>query len=249
MTTQGWVEGRVVHWKMWDEGLATLRIDASVGEFEAGQFLQLGLDLDGQRVRRSYSISSAPGEPVEFLLNEVPGGTLTPHLFRLGPGDPVWIEKTPRGFFTLRHVPPGSYLWLVATGTGLGPFISMLRSPDTWQHSERIILVHGVREPAHLAYRTELEELCRSQPLRYLPVVSRASLPPEPIELPGRITTLFESGALEEAAEVRLSPEGHHVLLCGNPAMIRDMMTLLEARGLRRHRVRNPGHVTFEKYW
>src|SRR5690606_8181009 len=189
----------------------------------------------GQRVRRSYSISSAPGEPLEFLLTNVAGGTLTPHLFRLRPGDSLWVESTPRGFFTLRYVPPGSHLWLVATGTGLGPFISMLRSPATWRHSERIILVHGVREPVHLAYRAELEALSRTQPLRYLPVVSRAA-PSQPLELPGRITTLFESGALEEAAQTRLSPDGHHVLLCGNPEMIRDMMTLLEARGLRRHR-------------
>lgn len=249
MTTGGWVEGRVAHWQTWDEGLSTLRIDAPVGDFEAGQFVQLGLDLEGERVRRSYSISSAPGEPLEFLLTNVVGGTLTPHLFRLRPGEPLWVERTPRGFFTLRYVPPGTCLWLVATGTGLGPFISMLRSPGIWQHSERILLVHGVREPSHLAYRDELEALSRTRPLRYLPVVSRAALPPGSSELAGRVTSVLESGALEEAAQTTLTPEGHHVLLCGNPEMIRDMMTLLDARGLKRHRMRQPGHVTFEKYW
>jgi ferredoxin/flavodoxin---NADP+ reductase len=248
MTTGGWGEGTIVSWREWDEGLATVRLEASVGPFEAGQFFQLGLDLQGERQRRSYSVASAPGEPLEFYLTNVAGGALTPHLFRLRPGDRLWVEGTPRGFFTLRYVPPTPCLWFVATGTGLGPFISMLRTADTWRHAERIVLVHGVRSPAQLAYRQEIEDLCQRRPLRYVPVISGGATPGT-LELSGRITTNLENGCLESAAGLRLEPAGHHVLLCGNPEMIREMLTLLEARGLRRHRVRQPGQVTFEKYW
>lgn len=263
MTTGGWVEGRVVRWQHWDEGLATLQLDAEVQPFEAGQFFQLGLDLGGERVRRSYSASSAPGEPLEFYLTNVPSGVLTPSLFGLRPGDRLWVESTPRGFFTLRYVPPVRCLWLVATGTGLGPFVSMLRAAGTWQHAERFVLVHGVRTAAQLAYRAELEQLSGHRPFHYIPVVSRPGPPGDgppgdgptgdgggaPAELSGRVTTLLSEGALEGAAGMELRPEDQHVLLCGNPQMITDMMTLLEGRGLRRHRVRQPGHVTFEKYW
>lgn len=248
MTTGGWVEGRVVRWHHWDAGLATLQIDAQVRPFEAGQFFQLGLDLDGERVRRSYSASSAPGEPLEFYLTNVAGGALTPSLFRLQPGERLWLESTPRGFFTLRFVPRARCLWLVATGTGLGPFISMLRTPSTWEHAERFVVVHGVRTEAQLAYREELEALSQVRPLSYVPVTSRSPAR-GPTHLAGRVTTLLSDGALERAAETTLTPEDHHVLLCGNPQMITDMMPLLEARGLRRHRARQPGHVTFEKYW
>jgi ferredoxin--NADP+ reductase len=247
MTTGGWVEGRVTHWQRWADGLATLRVDAAVAPYEAGQFFQLGLDIGGERVRRSYSASSAPGAPLEFFLTSVPGGALTPALFRLHEGDRLWVESTPRGFFTLRYVPPCRNLWMVATGTGLGPYVAMLRAESTWQHAQEIVLVHGVRTAEHLAYREELEALGRQRPLRYVPLVSRTQEPQG--ALPGRVTTTLESGALERAAGLSLTPEDSHVLLCGNPVMIGDMLALLEARGLRKHRTRQPGHVTFEKYW
>lgn len=248
MTTGGWVEGRVVRWRHWGEGLATLVVDAPVQTFEPGQFFQLGLDVGGERLRRSYSVASAPGEPLEFYLTQVAEGALTPHLFRLRPGERLWVEITPRGFFTLGYVPKSTCLWLIATGTGLGPFISMLRSEGTWEHAREFVLVHGVRTATQLAYREELEELARRRPLRYVPVVSRPAEGDEHL-LSGRITTLLETGSLEAAAGLSLDPEDHHLLLCGNPEMITDMMALLQDRGLRRHRVRQPGHVTFEKYW
>src|SRR5690606_9895727 len=134
-------------------------------------FFQLGLDRDGERLRRSYSAASAPGAPLEFYLTNVEGGALTPPLFELTPGDRLWIETTPRGFFTLRHVPPTERLWMIATGTGLGPFISMLRTPETWAHAREFVIVHGVRSPDQLAYRLELEALTESRPLRYVPMV------------------------------------------------------------------------------
>ncbi len=247
MTAAGWSPGYVESWHEWSPGLVTVRVRADVETFVPGQFFQLGLDLNGDRVRRSYSAASAPGEPLEFYLTEVPGGVLTPSLFRLRQGQELWVERTPHGFFTLDYVPKTKRLWLVATGTGLGPYISMLRHARTWEHAEEVVLVHGVRTLSELAYREELEGLTKSRPLRYVPLVSREAVTRG--ELPGRITTALERGTLEEAARARLSPEDSHVLLCGNPDMIAEMQTLLAARGLEKHRVRKPGHVTLEKYW
>jgi len=245
----GYIEARVVARHHWAPRLMTLTIDAPVPPFEPGQFLNLGLELDGRVVRRSYSIASAPGEALEFLLTELAEGALTPALFRLEVGAPVLVDAQAQGFFTLRWVPPAGDLWMIATGTGLAPYISMLRAGEVLRRFERIVVVHGVREAAQLAYAGEIQQLCAAHPGRisYVPLLSREE--PAAGMLAGRIPSAIQDGRLESAAGVELSPERSHVLLCGNPAMIDDTMRVLGERGLRRHRVRNPGHVTTEKYW
>ncbi len=244
-----WTEGKIVSRRQWAKGLVTLRLDAEIESYAAGQFVNLGLDIGGTLVRRSYSMASAPGAPLEFYLNLVEGGVLTPRLFELPIGAGVEVQKTPQGFFTLDYVPPAKELWMVATGTGLGPFLSMLGTDEPWQRFERIVLVHGVRIAAHLAYAEELAELSRAHggKLSRVPAVTRE--PDAQGVLHGRITSLFESGEIERAAGLTLSPERSHLMLCGNPGMIADSIELFKARGLRKHRVRAPGHISVEKYW
>ncbi len=246
---QGWSAGHLIARRDWAPGLSTLTVAAEIEPFEAGQFVNLALELGGVIERRSYSIASPPGAPLAFLVTEVNGGVLTPHLQRLSPGDPLLVEPKPQGFFTLKWVPPAPEIWLVATGTGLGPFLSLLGSPELWQRFERVVLVHGVREARHLAHGDELRDLVarRAGQFVYLPATSRE--PAQGDVLHGRITTLLADGALERAAQTTLTPERSHVMLCGNPAMIEDMTAGLGARGLRKHRVRVPGHITVEKYW
>jgi len=244
----GLSEGRLLGRRDWAPGLSTLTIAAEVEPFAPGQFVNLALERDGQLERRSYSIASAPGAPLAFLIAEVPGGKLTPHLMRLAPGDRVWVEPKPQGFFTLRWVPDASELWLVATGTGLGPFLSILASDELWQRFPRVVVVHGVRGAEQLAHRDELSALSARRPaLTVVPVLSRETAGAGFVS--GRVTTALDDGSLERAAGVALSPERSHVMLCGNPAMIDEMNAKLGARGLKKHRVRTPGHVTFEKYW
>jgi ferredoxin/flavodoxin---NADP+ reductase len=244
----GWSEGRVVARRDWAPGLFSLTIDAAVEPFQPGQFVNLALDVGGTLERRSYSISSPPGGPLEFLLAEVPEGKLTPSLMRLHRGDAVFVEPKPQGFFTLRWVPEVPDLWLVATGTGLGPFLSILKSEEPWQRFERVTLAHGVRERTHLAHRDELRVLGETHPeFRVVSLVSREAA--EAGVLHGRVTTALVDGSLERAAERTLAPERSHLMLCGNPAMIDEMIELLGQRGLRKHRVRTPGHITVEKYW
>lgn len=225
----------------------TLRLSERVS-FRPGQFMNLGLSLASGFVSRSYSLASAPDEQAEVLLARVGEGALTPALFELREGGLVSLDPKPQGFFTFDYVPPHRELWMIATGTGLGPFLSMLRSGEAFGRAERVVLVHGARGAAELAHRQELEGLVarRGGAFVYVPVLSRQ---PAVGSLEGRVTAVLDSGELERAAGVSLSPESAHVLLCGNPAMIDDVMARLGTRGLRRHRTRAPGHITTEKYW
>jgi ferredoxin--NADP+ reductase len=245
----GLAAGRVIAKRRWADGLATLTIEAEIEPFEPGQFVNLARESEGEVLRRAYSLASPPGAPLAFLVNRVDGGAFTPYLLSREPGDPLLVERKPQGFFTLRYVPPAAELWLVATGTGLGPFLSILGAGEALSRFERIVLVHGVREPSHFAHRAELEALEAAHPGRFklIRAVTRAEATEGALR--GRVTELLAHGALERAAELELRPERSHLMLCGNPAMAEEMLALLAPRGLVRHRVRKPGHVTIEKYW
>ena len=244
----GFEQGRVAASHRWAPGLITLAVEAEIEAFAAGQFVSLALEVGSDFVRRTYSIASRPGALLEFYLKEVPGGALTPALVRLEPGDRVWVERKPQGFFTLAYVPTCRELWLVATGTGLGPFIAILRSEEVWNRFERIVVVHGVRSASHLSYAAELNALSSAHHgrLTYTPLVSGGGAGSA---LPGRVTTAVADGSLEARVGFSLDPERCHLMLCGNPDMILELTALLALRGLRKHRVRTPGHITVEKYW
>lgn len=246
----GLKECRIASRHSWTPHLMTLRLDAETPAFRPGQFFNLGLSMGEQIVRRSYSAASAPGAPLEFFLSEVPEGGLTPRVFQLAEGDPVLLDDGPLGFFTLDEVPSAKHLWLVATGTGLGPYISMLREASVLKRFERVFVIHGVREAEQLAYRSELKDLSVRNPrLRYLAVVSGAQEnSTSPHLCGGRITTYFESGELEQHAGAAFDQDAH-MLMCGNPKMIDDMAGLLKGRGFEKHRRRKPGHFNFERYW
>lgn len=240
-------ETTVINRQDWAPGLMTLRLAARPG-FRPGQFMNLGLQVPGGFVSRSYSLASAPGEPLEVLLARVGEGALTPALFELREGSTLILDPKPQGFFTFDYVPPHRELWLVATGTGLGPFLSMLRSGQAFERAQQVILVHGTRGPVELAHRQELETLARTRgtAFSYVPVLSRER---EAGLLSGRVTHALQSGELERRANAKIAPETAHFLLCGNPSMIEDVTALLAERGLKRHRQRAPGHITTEKYW
>lgn len=226
----------------------TLQLGAVKPRFIPGQFFNVGLNLNGGRVRRAYSAASAPHAPLEFVISRVQEGQLTPSLFEIQVGQSVEIDDGATGFFTLDFLPPGvSDLWLVATGTGIGPYISMLRAGALDQY-ERVVLVHGARRATELTYGAELAAFASKPGRFYVPALTG---PGEvvPSGLHGRIPALVRSAALDDSTGVSLDPERSHVLLCGNPDMIKDGIVALEERGLRRHKRREPGHITTEKYW
>ncbi|MCU0766023.1 MAG: ferredoxin--NADP reductase [Gammaproteobacteria bacterium] len=245
---QTWVEGKVVEKIRWNDELYSVRIDAPVAGFEAGQFTKIALDIDGERVGRAYSYVNAPTDPlVEIHFNTVPEGPLTPRLAAMEAGDRLWVVAEPNGFLTLAEVPDRPHLWLLASGTGVGPFVSILRTEAPWRRFERIVVVHAARRAADLAYRDLFGALEAAHPgqFRFVPFVSREATD---FALTGRIPDAIADGRLEERAGLPLSPETSNVMVCGNSGLIADSLKALEARGLRRHRRREPGHVITEKY-
>jgi len=198
-------------------------IDAPTVDFKAGQYAKVALDIDGERVGRPYSLVNAPGEgPLEIYFNEVPEGPLTPRLSDLEPGDFVWVSATAGGIFTLETVQPAQTLWLLATGTALGVYLSILRTSDAWYKFQRVILVHGVRNRTDLTYEQPLADIAEQRAGRFLflPALSRED---NGDGLTGRITDLLKAGALEERVGDRIDPRSSHVMLCGNAEMIKDV--------------------------
>jgi len=146
------------------------------------------------------------------------------------------------------EVPAAEVLWCLATGTGIGPFLSILRTPAPWQKFRRIVVVHAVRHAAELAYRDTLATLAaeHGDALVYVPFVSREAAPDA---LPGRIPAAIGDGRLEASAGIALTADAAHCMLCGNPQMVTDTIAALENKGLRKHRRKTPGQITTEAYW
>lgn len=243
-----WVEATVVERRDWSESLKSLRFRAELDPFTAGQFIRVGLDIEGERVGRPYSLVNAPREDLyEIYFNIVEEGPLSPRLAALQPGDSLWAVRKPSGFLTLEEVPEARHLWLLATGTALGPFLSILRTEAPWERFEHIVLGHSVRTRAELTYQDTIRDLLQAHPdqLQFVPFITRE---PGDQHLCQRIPTCIDNGSLEQRTGLTLSPDDSHVLLCGNSAMLQDTLEVLEQRGLRRHRRREPGHVGMEKY-
>lgn len=236
--------------------------------FMPGQFARLGLPVgssDGSPTEwRAYSMVSTPDDTeLEFFSVVVPEGKFSPAMAGLEPGDSIYVDKTPFGFLTLDRFPDGQDLWLISTGTGLSAYLSMLRLESTWRQFRRIVVVHGVRLLNELAYQHELlgpiRELATQAgaELIYLPVPSRESLSGQVLThvarqdlvAPSRVTSLLQSGELETRAGIALDPAVSRIMLCGNPAMVTEMRTLLGERQFAPGRRGVPGNLAVENYW
>ena len=222
----------------WNDDLFSFRVTRDTGlRFINGQFVMLGLEQEGRPLTRAYSIASANhDEFLEFFSIKVADGPLTSKLQHLSVGDAVVVSKKPTGTLVLRDLKPGKNLYMLATGTGLAPFLSLLQDPESYERFEKVILVHGVRTVSELAYRdfitNELPnheyfaDLVRNK-LIYYPTVTR-----EPFLNQGRITHLIENGKL--FADIGLpvfDPAHDRVMICGSPHMTRDCCKLLNQRG------------------
>lgn len=221
-------------------------------QFVAGQYSRLGLrDAHGQLLWRAFSVVSSPAEnALEYYGVIVPGGLFTTRLNALRVGEEIALDNQVFGFMTADRFTDGETLWLMATGTGLGPYISMLRDGAVWEEFSRVIVVHGARHAADLSYTDELRALANASPgpLVLVQAVTRDS-GVAPGVLSGRLTELLKSGALEATAGIPLDPATSRVMLCGNPQMIDDMRGLLHERGMRPVRRATPGQFITENYW
>lgn len=242
------ISAKVVENYRWSDSVFSLRVIAEPFDFKAGQFVRLGLPGADVKSLRAYSLASPPGAAVtDFIIAEVDGGEISTQLAALKPGESVNMTQPASGFFTLDEVPDGDDLWMLATGTGIGPFLSMLHTQKPWQRFKRINLVHGVRHAADLVHQQQVQTWQQQYPgqLGYQPVITRESIPGA---LSARIPQLVASGQLETALETPLT-ENSQVMLCGNPAMIAECRQVLAKRGLAKNTRRKPGNVTSENYW
>jgi len=244
-----WCDATIVDKKIWTEGLFTISITANdVNEFEPGQFLQLGVEDGDALINRPYSVASPTGDVLEFFIVLVDDGQLTPRLWKLEVGDTLKVSQRAAGSFTLKKSPAAECLWLVSTGTGLAPYIAMLRTAEPWEKYQKIIVVHGVRFAADLGYTDELKEFEKKDPERFTLIQALTRESTDGL-LKGRIPALLESGELESVSGCQLRDDNSTVLLCGNPAMLDDMEEKLGTRGLKRHRKKSPGQIVLERYW
>ncbi len=261
--TEKYTAQRIVWMRFWTPSLFSFRISRAPDyPFIPGQFARLGVPRGGdEMVWRAYSICSGPDEDtLEFFSVVVPDGHFSSRLARYHVGDNVLVERKAQGFLTADRFYRGDGpkdLWLLATGTGLGPYLSILKDPETWRRFETIVVVHSARHAAELAYADELLEWSRAAPfpgarLRYVSTVTRdAAAAPTGGARPlhGRITTLIQTGALEDAAELRLGDARSRFMLCGNPEMVDETRQILKARGFRNDRKLEAGHIAVENYW
>ena len=239
----GWLTGKVIENRQWTESLFSLRAEGPRLAFEAGQFVRIALDIDGERVARPFSFVNAPADPtLEFYGIVLPEGPLSPRLARLRAGDTLFVAPNPAGFLVLSELPDAESLWLISTGTGIAPFLSILRTEAPWQRYRNVVLVHAVRHARELVYQ---EDIRRMKSLKYITFVSREAAVGS---LAGRIPAALADGRLEAAAGLPLG-QASQVMLCGNPEMLKDASAALVARGLRKHRRRSPGQISVESFW
>lgn len=248
-----WHKAEVVANHRWTERLLSLRIRTQAMPFKAGQFVTLRLPVvvNGQTelVAKSYSLINAPHEAeVEIFYNIVPNGRLSNALARLVAGDHLEISQPAKGFFVLEEIPTVANLWMVATGTGLGPYLSILKTAEAWERFQQIALVHSVPQREELLYADLIQCFAHEHPqqFRFVACVTREA---NPAGLETRVTTALASGALEALAGLEIKAEDSHVMLCGNHNMLDDMKALLAERGMQRHLRHKPGHITTEQYF
>jgi ferredoxin--NADP+ reductase len=255
-----------------NDGLAIFRVVPDgweLPDFLPGQFAALGLPPEARRaegsdpeavtegtgllIKRAYSIasSSVAREHVEFYVALVPSGALTPRLFALQPGDKIWMSPKFTGMFTLDEVPAGKHVVFVATGTGIAPYMSMIRTHLASDHERKFAVLHGARRSRDLGYRVELVYLTRTRRnLTYIPVVSEPETEAKPwTGLTGFLQDLWVRHPLDASWGQRPSPDNTHVFLCGNPLMIQNMLAVLKDEGFKEHTKRAPGEIHTEKYW
>jgi ferredoxin--NADP+ reductase len=228
--------------------------DSGVPEFKAGQYVALGLPApDGGAVRRAYSIASPPKqrEHLEFYIQLVHGGAFTPLLWELQEGARLWTGPKAVGKFTFDGVPEDAHVLMIGTGTGLAPYVAMLKEHMSCAHSaRRLVVAHGARHARDLGYRLPLTKLDIECPnFLYAPTISRPTEGDSWVGHVGRVESLIHDGTLERAMGEKIEPGKFHIFLCGNPGMCEDMMDHFQELGFTEDKPREPGDLHFEKYW
>lgn len=243
----------VTHVHHWNDTLFSFRTTRDPGfRYKNGHFTMIGLELENKPLLRAYSIASANyEEEMEFFSIKVQDGPLTKHLQNLKVGDKVLVGRKPTGTLVADHLLPGKNLYMLSTGTGLAPFLSIIKDPEIYEQFDNVILTHGTRFVSELAYSESITELPDNEffgemvqgKLHYYPTVTR-----EPFRNEGRLTTLIESGKMfDDLGLPRPNIEDDRFMLCGSPAMLKDLTSMLDSLGFKESRHGELGQYVVER--
>ena len=247
--TEKWVQGEVVDVKHWTETLYSVKVSAPNVEFIAGQYTKVSLSINDQEVARPYSFVNSPNEDIlEFYSVSVPNGPLSTAMQKLKEGDNINIGPKGNGFLILNEIPVTENIWMLATGTAIGPYLSILKTKDSWTKFKKVVLVHAVRYEKELTYQDTIRDIKDQYSDRFI-YISYVSREETNTSLRGRIPKDIGNGVLEKEANIQMNPNNTHVMICGNPAMLKDTTVELKKIGLKKHRRSSPGHITTENYW
>lgn len=244
-----WNIGKVVDQKAWNKALYSIYVESDIEPFVAGQFVKIALKINGEVIERPYSLVNPPDRhPLEIYYFEVPNGPLTSHMAKLRSGSEILIAPRAYGFLILDEVPPARNLWLMASGTGIGPFLSILATDKPWKRFEKVVLVYGVGTISELSYQERISQILatHSKQFSFVPFLSRES---SDFTLHGRIPHALIDGSLEARTGIAINAENSQIMVCGNPHMVKDTTATLIARGLKKHRRFDTGQITAENYW
>ena len=247
--TEKWVHGEVVNVKHWTESLYSVSVSAPEVKFVAGQYTKLSLSLKNEEVARPYSFVNSPDEEyLEFYSVSVPNGPLSSAMQTLKKGDSIKVGPRGNGFLILEEIPHVENIWMLATGTAIGPYLSILKTKDSWDKFKKVVLVHAVRYKKELTYQDTINTLKEEYKDRFI-YISYVSREDSEYSLKGRIPKDISNGVLEKKADLKMKSDNTHVMICGNPEMLKDTTVELKKIGLKKHRRDSPGHITTENYW
>ncbi|WP_203300454.1 ferredoxin--NADP reductase [Marinobacter sediminum] len=237
----------------WNDTLFSFKTSRDPGfRFKNGHFVMIGLETDGKPLMRAYSIASANyEEELEFFSIKVQDGPLTSRLQKIEVGDEILVSRKPTGTLVMDNLLPGKNLWMISTGTGLAPFMSIIKDPEVYEAYDKVILTHGVRYVSELAYQKDIEELPENEffgemvkgKLEYYPTVTREAFRNE-----GRLTDAMESGKITKDLNLAdFDPEHDRFMICGSPSMLKDTCAILNKMGFKEARGGEMGHYVIER--
>ncbi|CAL4325704.1 Flavodoxin/ferredoxin--NADP reductase [Buchnera aphidicola (Eriosoma grossulariae)] len=245
-----WITGKIINIKKWNQNLFSIIIKAPINSFSAGQFAKLSVINDNKKIQRAYSYVNAPNNSnLEFYINLIPNGKFTNHLYQLKINQNIMINKHSFGFFTIDEIQNCEILWMMATGTGIGPYLSILQEGKWINKFNKIVLIYSVRLKKDLNYLDLIYKL-KKQYKNKIIFVSIVTREQSIKSLKNRIPILIKNNTLEKKIKLNIDPKTSHVMLCGNPDMVKETQKVLQnLKNMQKNLRKSPGHITTENYW